>query len=34
VKKEAALFPLKHVQTYKKLPWQHVVFFEKVKTTK
>ena len=34
VKKEAALFPLKHVQTYKKLPWQHVVFFEKVKITK
>jgi ubiquinone/menaquinone biosynthesis C-methylase UbiE len=34
VKKEAALFPLKHVQTYKKLPWQHVVFFEKVKTAK
>jgi protein-L-isoaspartate O-methyltransferase len=34
VKKEAALFPLKHVETYKKLPWQHVVFFEKVKATK
>ena len=32
VKKEAALFPLKHVETYKNLPWQHVVFFEK--TTK
>jgi ubiquinone/menaquinone biosynthesis C-methylase UbiE len=31
VKKEAALFPLKHVETYKKLPWQHVVFFEKVR---
>lgn len=30
VKKEASLFPLKHVQTYKKLPWQHVVFFEKL----
>tara|TARA_B100001123_G_scaffold316095_1_gene353918 strand:- start:32 stop:778 length:747 start_codon:yes stop_codon:yes gene_type:complete len=30
VKKEAALFPLKHVETYKKLPWQHVIFFEKV----
>jgi ubiquinone/menaquinone biosynthesis C-methylase UbiE len=30
VKKEAALFPLKHVGTYKKLPWQHVVFFRKV----
>ena len=30
VKKEAALFPLKHVETYKKLPWQNVVFFEKV----
>ncbi len=29
VKKETALFPLKHVETYKKLPWQHVVFFEK-----
>jgi ubiquinone/menaquinone biosynthesis C-methylase UbiE len=29
VKKEAALFPLKHVETYEKLPWQHVVFFEK-----
>ena len=34
VKKEAALFPLKYVGTYKKLPQQHVVFFEKVKTTK
>jgi ubiquinone/menaquinone biosynthesis C-methylase UbiE len=34
VKKEAALFSLKHVQTYKKLPWQHVVFFEKVKAAK
>jgi ubiquinone/menaquinone biosynthesis C-methylase UbiE len=34
VKKEAALFPLKYVETYKKLPQQHVVFFEKVKTTK
>ena len=30
VKKEAALFSLKHVETYKKLPWQHVVFFRKV----
>ena len=30
VKKEAALFALKHVETYKKLPWQHVVFFRKV----
>ena len=30
VKKEASLFPLKHVETYKKLPWQHVVFFRKV----
>ena len=30
VKKEASLFPLKHVETYKKLPWQHVVFFEKL----
>ena len=30
VKKEAALFPLEHVETYKKLPWQHVVFFRKV----
>ena len=34
VKKEVALFPLKYVETYKKLPQQHVVFFEKVKTTK
>ncbi len=34
VKKEASLFPLKHVETYKKLPWQHVVFFEKVKITR
>ena len=30
VKKEAALFTLKHVETYKKLPWQHVVFFRKL----
>ncbi|MBR90919.1 MAG: methyltransferase type 11 [Verrucomicrobiales bacterium] len=30
VKKEASLFPLKHVETYKKLPWQHVIFFQKV----
>ena len=30
VKKEASLFPLKHIETYKKLPWQHVVFFEKI----
>ena len=30
VKKEASLFSLKHVETYKKLPWQHVVFFRKV----
>ena len=30
VKKEAVLFSLKHVETYKKLPWQHVVFFRKV----
>ncbi len=30
VKKEAALFALKHVETYKKLPWQHVVFFRKL----
>jgi len=30
VKKEAALFSLKHVETYKKLPWQHVIFFQKV----
>ena len=30
VKTEAALFALKHVETYKKLPWQHVVFFRKV----
>lgn len=30
VKKEASLFPLKHIETYKKLPWQHVVFFEKL----
>ena len=30
VKKEASLFPLKHVETYKKLPWQHVVFFRKL----
>jgi ubiquinone/menaquinone biosynthesis C-methylase UbiE len=29
VKKEAALFALKHAETYKKLPWQHVVFFRK-----
>ncbi len=34
VKKEAALFPLKHVETYKKLPWQHVVFFEKTEVKK
>ncbi len=31
VKKEASLFQLKHIETYKKLPWQHVVFFEKVR---
>tara|TARA_B100001123_G_scaffold182728_1_gene209245 strand:- start:3561 stop:4286 length:726 start_codon:yes stop_codon:yes gene_type:complete len=30
VKKEASLFPLKHVETYKKLPWQHVIFFRKL----
>ena len=30
VKKEAALFALKHAETYKKLPWQHVVFFRKL----
>ena len=30
VKKEAALFALEHAETYKKLPWQHVVFFRKV----
>jgi ubiquinone/menaquinone biosynthesis C-methylase UbiE len=30
VKKEALLFSLKHVETYKKLPWQHVVFFRKL----
>ena len=30
VKKEAALFALEHVETYNKLPWQHVVFFRKV----
>ncbi|MBL68284.1 MAG: methyltransferase type 11 [Verrucomicrobiales bacterium] len=30
VKKEASLFQLKHVETYKKLPWQHVIFFQKV----
>jgi len=30
VKKEAALFALKHVETYKNLPWQHVVFFRKI----
>ena len=30
VKKEASLFPLKHVETYKKLPWQHVIFFCKL----
>ncbi len=30
VKKEAALFALEHVETYKKLPWQHVVFFRKL----
>ena len=29
VKKEAALFALEHAETYKKLPWQHVVFFRK-----
>ena len=32
--KEASLFPLKHVETYKKLPWQHVVFFEKTEVKK
>ena len=31
VKKEAALFQLKHAETYKKLPWQHVIFFEKTR---
>ena len=30
VKKEAALFPLEYVETYRKLPQQHVVFFRKV----
>jgi len=30
VKKEASLFPLEHVETYKDLPWQHVVFFRKL----
>ena len=30
VKKEALLFSLQHVETYKKLPWQHVIFFSKV----
>ena len=30
VKKEAALFALEHVETYKGLPWQHVVFFRKL----
>jgi hypothetical protein len=30
VKKEATLFPLEHVETYKKLPWQHVIFFRKL----
>jgi len=34
VLKEASLFPLKHVETYKKLPWQHVVFFEKTEVKK
>ena len=30
VKKEASLFSLEHVETYKDLPWQHVVFFRKL----
>jgi ubiquinone/menaquinone biosynthesis C-methylase UbiE len=30
VKKEMGLFPLKHLQTYESLPWQHVIVFAKV----
>lgn len=31
VKKEMAIHPLKHVKTLDSLPWQHVIFFEKLK---
>jgi SAM-dependent methyltransferase len=31
VKREMAIFPLKHVKTHGGLPWQHVIVFEKVK---
>lgn len=29
--REMKAFPLKHAETYKELPWQHVIFFEKPK---
>lgn len=29
VKREMAVFPLQHVQTYRSLPWQHVIVFRK-----
>jgi ubiquinone/menaquinone biosynthesis C-methylase UbiE len=31
VKREMALFPLRHVKTHDTLPWQHVIVFEKQK---
>jgi ubiquinone/menaquinone biosynthesis C-methylase UbiE len=30
VKKEMAPFPVRHVETQRHLPWQHVIIFEKV----
>lgn len=30
VKKEMAVQPLKHLHTYRELPWQHVIVFEKL----
>jgi precorrin-6B methylase 2 len=30
VKKEMAVFPLQHFQTFTNLPWQHVIVFKKV----
>jgi hypothetical protein len=32
VKKEMAVFPLQHAQTFTNLPWQHVIVFKKVGT--
>jgi hypothetical protein len=29
VKKEMAVFPLEHAQTFANLPWQHVIVFKK-----